>query len=224
MKKLPVLLLTILLLLSACTAAFAASEWYCPSCGRKNDNNFCPHDGTPRPSDDSSTYYGSDTRYASVNAVLNRRLATRTGPGTKYDEPGSFLSAGCSVKALSKAYDSANGIWWVHVEFTAGGKKYRAYTGAKRFDNLNLDLLPEEGIIGTCSVQKSVDAYYGPSQSYAPIRQQIPVGVQCDIYGYVYGVGVDDSDFVQIEFYDYSQGCKRRAWVAEWWLNDFHLY
>lgn len=29
--------------------AFAAG-WYCPSCGRYNDNNFCPKDGTQKPS------------------------------------------------------------------------------------------------------------------------------------------------------------------------------
>ena len=23
--------------------------WYCPKCGNKNDGNFCPKDGTPKP-------------------------------------------------------------------------------------------------------------------------------------------------------------------------------
>ena len=34
------------------------------------------------------------TQYSSVWATSNRRLATRTGPGTEYDEPGSFNQAG----------------------------------------------------------------------------------------------------------------------------------
>ena len=26
-----------------------ANLWFCPECGRKNDDNFCPHCGTKRP-------------------------------------------------------------------------------------------------------------------------------------------------------------------------------
>lgn len=30
-------------------AASPANTWYCPECGRQNDDNFCPHCGTKRP-------------------------------------------------------------------------------------------------------------------------------------------------------------------------------
>ena len=168
-------------------------------------------------------YYGTDnyTDYAYVFATLNRRLATRTGPGTQYDEPGSFLGAGYSVTVLSKAYDTSNGIWWVQVEFTDGGATYRAYTGVKRFDGLDLSRIPEEKIIGRCTIRNSMTGYYGPSYYYQPIGRSVPAGVSCDIYGYAYW---DDADFIQIEFYDAGIGQYRRAWVPDWSVDDYEMY
>ncbi len=34
--------------------AFAGDTWFCPQCGRKNDGNFCPNDGTAKPNNGSS--------------------------------------------------------------------------------------------------------------------------------------------------------------------------
>ncbi len=157
----------------------------------------------------SQTY----TQYAYIIATLNKRLATRTGPGTQYDEPGSFLSAGQTVFVLSKAYDQRNEIWWVQVEFSAGGNSYRAYTGTKRFSDLDLNDLPEEYIRGTCYIPfASITGYYGPSDSYKKISRKIPGQRDVDIIALAY-----DSDrvFFQIEFYDSGINCWRRAWVDE---------
>ena len=145
-----------------------------------------------------------------IPVTLNQRLATRTGPGTQYDEPGSFLSAGRTVYAISKAYDSANGIWWVQVEFYDGSNSYRAYTGAKRFSDLNLANLPEESVLGTCYIPRSSRGYYGPSSSYKRIARDVPGAIDVDIIGAAYG---DNSCFYQIEFYDSGLRCYRRAWV-----------
>lgn len=168
-------------------------------------------------------YYGSDnyTDYAYIPATLNQRLATRTGPGTQYDEPGSFLRAGDSVLILSKAYDSSNGIWWVQTEFSAGGATYRAYTGAKRFNGLNLSMIPEEKVIGRCWIGTSMTGLYGPSYYYQPISRPVPAGVSCDIYGYAYW---DEGDFIQIEFYDAGINQYRRAWVPDWAVEDYEMY
>ena len=144
MKKIIALLLACLF---ACQLplALAGTSWYCPQCGRLNDNNFCPVDGTARPADTGSSSYpgittstGNYTTYAYITGTLNAKLATRTGPGTQYDEPGTFLSAGSQVTVLSKAYDTRNEIWWIQVEFSVSGSRYRAYTGLKRFTNLNV--------------------------------------------------------------------------------------
>ena len=151
------------------------------------------------------------TYFANVTVTLNQRLATRTGPGTQYDEPGSFLSAGSRVTALSKAYDQRNGIWWVQVEFSSGGNRYRAYTGAKRFDNLNLSYLPEERVLGYCFIPFStITGYYGPSYSYQQIARAIPGRTDVDIIAVAKGSG---TTFYQIEFYDSGIGRSRRAWV-----------
>lgn len=222
MKRIPALCLCFLIVLSLCAPVLADGIWYCPVCGKRNDNNYCPADGTRRPDDVSSG--GNQTQYASGYAVLNSKLATRTGPGTQYDEPGTFLSSGSQVRVLSRAYDSRNEIWWVQVEFSENGTLYRAYTGAKRFNGLNLNTLPEESVIGSCRVGYSQEGYYGPSYRYARIQRKVPSGVQCRIYGYVYGAGPDDSDFIQIEFYDSALQQTRRAWVPDWAVDDYILY
>ena len=219
MKRMLALLVTALLL---CQMPLAlADTWYCPQCGRLNDNNFCPVDGTARPAVSQSQSSGGYTQYAYVTGTLSMKLATRTGPGTEYDEPGSFLSAGKKVTVLSKAYDQRNEIWWVQVEFSEAGSTYRAYTGVKRFSGLNLNQIPEEKVIGRCTLSQSVTGYYGPGYKYRAIKEKVPSGVQCDIYGYANG---GDSDFIQIEFYDQSRSRTRRAWIPDWYADDYVMY
>ena len=216
MKRMFVFTLALLLLLSPLSAL---ADWYCPKCGRLNDNNFCPVDGTARPADTSSS--GIYTGYAYRTATLNAKLATRTGPGTQYDEPGTFLSAGSQVTALSRAYDARNGIWWIQVEFRASGSLYRAYTGLKRFSNLNANSLPEEKVIGSCAITQSIVGYYGPGYNYREIGRKIPAGVSCAIYGYA---SSGNADFLQVEFYDQFQGCYRRAWINAWNAEDWQIF
>ena len=214
-------LMAAMLLFCQLSAAVAGGTWYCPQCGRLNDNNFCPVDGTARPADTGGGVSGGYTQYAYVTGTLNARLATRTGPGTQYDEPGSFLSAGSKVTVLSKAYDQRNGIWWVQVEFTERGTAYRAYTGVKRFNNLNLNQIPEDQVIGTCTVSQAVTGYYGPGYNFCAIGKKVPAGVHCDIYGYA---SDGASDFIQIEFYDQNQGRTRRAWINDWNADDYEMF
>ena len=254
MKKTTWVLL-VLLIAVLVTAAVAATIWYCPKCGRKNDNNYCPYCGTKRPeeteTEQEGTFHrtpsgGSDggggsfviaggsesevtgmgekgpyTEFAYVPAILNQRMATRTGPGTQYDEPGSFFSQGTAVTVLSKAYDSRNGIWWVQVEFQYQNQTMRAYTGVKRFQNLNLNQIPEEEEIGRCTTSWAAKAYYGPSFEYRQIPSIVPRGVTCRIYAYATD---GETDFLQIEFYDSSVGRTRRAWVPDSAVGDYSLY
>ena len=220
MKKVAALLLAGVLIL-ACVPALAGTTWYCPTCGRLNDDNFCPRDGTARPAQANSSAPGNYTSYAYTTGWLNSKLATRTGPGTQYDEPGTFLSAGSTVTVLSKAYDARNEIWWVQVEFSDAGSLYRAYTGAKRFSGLNLSSLPEEGVIGRCSLKQTVTGYYGPGYRYKAIARGVPAGSGYNIYGYAY---TEEADFIQIEFYDSGARCYRRAWIPDWCTDDYYMY
>ena len=79
--------------------------------------------------------------------VKDSRIATRSGPGTKYTEPGTFLSRGDSVIVHTKVWDSRNEIYWVQVEFTYRGEGYRVYTGSWRLD-VDLNRVPYEIVEG----------------------------------------------------------------------------
>ena len=101
----------------------------------------------------------------SVQARLNRKIATRTGPGTKYFEPGTFLGPGDYVTVHTKVWDDVNEIWWVQVEFTEYGDTYRAYTGSHRMD-VNLSRVPEESPLATITVTQDADVFAGPGWDY----------------------------------------------------------
>ena len=96
-----------------------------------------------------------------VDGWLNQRIATRTGPSTRYYEPGSFLRAGDRVTVHSKVWDDRNEIWWVQVEFRSGNERYRAYTGSWRMD-VDLSSVPEEKALRTCEVWEDADVFAGP--------------------------------------------------------------
>ncbi len=162
----------------------------------------------------------SGSAFAGIPAYPNRKLATRTGPSTKYDEPGTF-SFKKPVTAMSKAYDTENNIWWIQVQFVYSGKRYFAYTGLKRFDGLDISLLPEDQVIGTCYFSTAAEAFYAPGEDAARMKRDIPAGTYCSIYALVQGT---DSDYIQVDFYDSGLGQMRRAWVKEWWADQEEFY
>lgn len=98
-------------------------------------------------------------------ARLNTRIATRSGPGTMYFEPGSFLSQGDYVTVHTKVWDGTNEIWWVQVEFREGHASYRAYTGAWRM-NVDLSQVPEEQPLGVVYLTRDADVFAGPGWDY----------------------------------------------------------
>lgn len=139
-----------------------------------------------------------------VDVTLNQRLATRSGPGTKYDELGSYFSAGTQIKAVSKAWDSVNEIWWIQVEFSYHGSNRRAYTGLKRLD-MNVDWVPEEyPVISDARVTNTCRTYYGPGTSYTPHNDNIPAGTQGTVYAF-------ENGYAQFEYNSGKQ--VRRVWL-----------
>lgn len=138
MKKLLIMLLVVLLLLSS-----SALAYYDPYTGA---STYSPYPMTAR---------------------LNQRMATRTGPGTQYSEPGTFFSDGDPVKLISYTTD-ANGVKWVQAEIDVRGKLMRVYTGLKRFDGVNLNkLCREERINVVASLDTDITPTYGPGWQYA---------------------------------------------------------
>ena len=145
-------------------------------------------------------------------ATLKMRLATRTGPGTWYDEPGTFFSKNYrsqQVLVLSKAWDDRNSIWWLQVEFTRNNQLYRAYTGLKRV-NIDIGNVPEEKALGTAKTTRSAAGYWGPGTDYAASKYDIPSGKSVTVLSV-------ENGYAQIEFYDSRTAdrdyARRRAWI-----------
>ena len=177
MKKYAVVLLVLALLLPACAMAY-----YHPT-----------------------TF--EDTAYPTpVYGTLNARMATRTGPGTQYSEPGTFFSSGDTVKIISITYDK-NGVGWVQVEFSGNGGLMRAYTGIKRFDNVRKNSVYMENPVGEgVRLSSSCSPLYGPGTKYARHKQNLGAGAV------VYPVEYENGYFMC----DYKRsGVWYRGWFPE---------
>ena len=139
---------------------------------------------------------------------LNQKIATRTGPGNNYDEPGTFFMndfADTQVKVISRAETNTS---WVQIEFTWKGQLMRAYTGAKRIANLDKARVPEEAMLGTGTTRAAATAWYGPGPAYAQQKHTVPAGTPCTVF-------MEENGYVLVEYAwydgDYSL-C--RSWIA----------
>lgn len=140
-----------------------------------------------------------------VDGWLNQRIATRTGPSTRYYEPGSFLRSGDRVIVHSKVWDDRNEIWWVQVEFSSGNERYRAYTGAWRMD-VDLYDVPEEKALRTCEVWEDADVFAGPGWEYVMWNDTVYAGTTGTLYEAENGYGL-------IECWNASKGQTWRVWI-----------
>ncbi|MBQ6175291.1 MAG: hypothetical protein IJK28_11795 [Clostridia bacterium] len=147
-----------------------------------------------------------------INTTLIMRLATRSGPSTKYTGLGSYFKEGAPVKVLTKAFDYSNGIWWVQVEFTYQGTLRRAYTGLKRV-NVDIDRVPEEKQLGSATVKRAATAYYGPGTAYTRYKNAVPAYTTGTVWN-------RENGYVQFEYINDS-GTKVRVWLSS---NDVNMY
>ena len=153
-----------------------------------------------------------------TGVALKMKLATRSGPGTQYDEPGTFFGKNwqtTTVRVLGKSWDG--NIWWVLVDFSNGGKAdYRVWTGLKRVD-VDLDKVKEINGIGQGTVSATSNTYRGPGKNYAKAKVTIKSWKDVVAYG-------RENGYVEVEF---IQGGKwYRLWVPESetsidWGTDF---
>lgn len=109
---------------------------------------------------------GCTSALAATSATTKMPIATRSGPGTQYTEPGTFLTAGQEVKVHTKVWDDVNELWWVQVEFFAEGRIYRAYTTASRL-NVDLTTVPEESVLEYSYLIDNGYGYAGPAYGHA---------------------------------------------------------
>lgn len=149
-----------------------------------------------------------------VVTTLTKRVATRSGPGTRFDEPGSFFSAGDEVKVFSKVYDNYNNVYWYQIEFQYKGEWYRAYT-SESYLNINRNLIPDEpAIYDPLDSQKALKKTYvsfGPGNIYKQYTASvIHPGNRLDIYA------IEDG-WALVEYTDYGSPKdpqpQRRGWV-----------
>ena len=144
-----------------------------------------------------------------VMAPLKMRLSTRSGPSTKYDEPGTFFQndwRNTRVLVLSKSWDSSNDIWWVQVEFTTrGGTPYRAWTGLKRVD-IDIGRVPEfQSVQWYGWTNHAMTGYYGPGSHYARF------GTVPEDYDFT--VLTFEGDYVEIVYPEHGGRGMHRCWV-----------
>lgn len=144
-----------------------------------------------------------------VIATLTKRAATRSGPGTRYDEPGSFYTAGDEVKVITKVYDSSSDKIWYQIELKYDAQWYRVYTGSDRVD-VNVNHVPDEPNVNdpldTQPTLRNVNAAFGPGNAYALYsRSIIPEGTSCKIFAI-------ENGWVQVEYLT-PEGILRRGWV-----------
>ena len=143
---------------------------------------------------------------ASVKATLTARMATRSGPGTKYTEMGSYFSRGTKVTAVSRSFDSRNNVWWIQVEFKYRNAYRRAYTGRRRMSVVS-NQLPEEKLICRVSVVDRIVPRYGPGEKYESHTRSIAAGTTGEVY-------YQEDGWFQLE-YKSAAGKMRRVWLPE---------
>lgn len=178
----------------------SALAWSCRFCRSYGSGSFCYECGMS---------YSPEN---GVKATLLEPIATRTGPGTKYSEPGTFLKAGDTVYVRTKVWDGTNRIWWVQVEFEYRGDMIRAYTGAKRL-SVNLNLVPEEDGQHSCIVEQDADAFAGPYyMDFMPWSDTIYAGTEATL------IEVEDG-YAHIDCWNSWRGSWWRGWVPLDTLN-----
>lgn len=117
---------------------------------------------------------------ANVSAYLNQKMATRSGPGTKYTEELGTLSQSTPITVVAQI--ETGGTIWYQVEFTLNSKLYRTYTGKKRVNASGF--IPWESPDYTeDTLTAGSKAYYGPGEQYAARRKSVGKNASVRVFG-----------------------------------------
>lgn len=116
---------------------------------------------------------------AGTSATLNQKMATRSGPSTKYTEELGTLPITTNITVIAQV--ETVGTVWYQVEFKMNGKLYRAYTGKKRVNAYGS--IPWESDLYTEDVTVAyAKSYYGPGTQYAQRKQAVARGAQVRVF------------------------------------------
>ncbi|MBR5560994.1 MAG: hypothetical protein IKU73_06250 [Clostridia bacterium] len=159
-----------------------------------------------------------------VRLQETKRLAFRTGPGTKYTELFS-LDPARMYNLFILQEEEGGTVYWGHVEFKCYKGLYRAYTGLHdlEVDEIAVPAANQEGVYAYVS---GVDAaaYAGPGQEYVCYDWVVPCWTDLMVYheenGYVM------ADFVlpdaPMQPYSYEEELMlTRAWLR---IEDIENY
>lgn len=136
-----------------------------------------------------------------VTGWLNQKMATRSGPGTKYTEELGTFSQSTSITVIDRV--ERNGTVWCQVEFTSRGQWYRAYTGLKRIETY--EYIPWANDNGADAyMTRSAQVYYGPGSWYAQRGGRLSSGTSVLLYAY-------ENGYAQVEYMAGSSYI--RGWV-----------
>lgn len=124
-----------------------------------------------------------------IEASPNRKVALRTGPGTKYTEIFTLAKGQLRDFAILEQ-EKGGSVMWGMIEFDSGYGRYRAYTGMKRIDT-NTSAVPygnQEGEVYRIG-KGGAHAYHGPGKDYVKMEGTVPEGTEITVYheeqGYV---------------------------------------
>ncbi|NMD38509.1 MAG: hypothetical protein GYA87_07515 [Christensenellaceae bacterium] len=153
----------------------------------------------------SSTYNIDNNKKELFYATLNQKMATRTGPSTRYTEPGTYPKD-TEIRIIEKELDD-NNVPWGLVEFSYRKVKFRAYTGMKRID-CDADLVPWGNSLNEITYTlKNSSFYYGPGTEYAKHKYDIAAGSSIILIDY-------ENGYAMIDFHNGTQ------WVRGYILEE----
>ena len=171
---------------------------------------YAPASGAmPARAEKAATVY--ESRPDITGCSLTMALATRSGPGTEYAEPGTFFKNSWeqqTVLVRKKWWDGS--IWWVQVDFRNGSKNsYRVWTGAKRVD-VDLNKVKEDARICDCDIPPTSDTWFGPGGNYAKANISIPRYAVGTIYQM-------ENGYVDVEYWFEDDGFdgSHRVWLPQ---------
>ncbi len=117
--------------------------------------------------------------FAEGTATVKDKMASRSGPGTKYSEELGTLDPGLEITVLGQM--ETNGTRWYHVEFSRSGKLYRCYILTTRIDVSGSVPWENDAYVEDVTL-RSTTAYYGPGEHYASRRPRLDANTAVKVF------------------------------------------
>lgn len=145
-----------------------------------------------------------------IPATLNQKMATRSGPNTRYTELGTFPQ---STEIVVFQQEMGNDVPWVMVEFHGDGGLVRAYTGMKRI-NVNTSVPWGNTVATEALIGMDVTPRRGPGENYASCTKALSAGTKIQVYH-------EESGYVMADFYYPGDSLQTRAWIPLQYLSGY---